>query len=160
MNERDQDAANLHVVLVCPEIHGNTGNAGRTCLAAGAQLHLVEPLGFSLDDKRVRRAGLDYWPRVAPEVWPGWQAFEVRMAEYGETFFFSSDGDRELWEVEFPRHSVLIFGRESVGLDASIRNKYAERQVKIPIFDPAIRSLNLSNAVAIVLYEVLRQHRA
>jgi tRNA (cytidine/uridine-2'-O-)-methyltransferase len=160
MIERHRGSANLHVVLVCPEIHGNTGNAGRTCLASGARLHLVEPLGFSLDDKRVRRAGLDYWARVNPEVWPSWQAFEAKMAHYGEPFFFSSDGERELWEIEFPRRSVLIFGRESVGLDPSIRKKYAGRQVRIPILDPGIRSLNLSNAVAIVLYEVLRQHRA
>ena len=83
--------ANLHVVLVEPEIHGNTGSSGRTCLAAGAQLHLVEPLGFSLDDARVKRAGLDYWPRVNPLIWPDWELLEKKLPEFGEPFFFSSD---------------------------------------------------------------------
>ena len=80
----------LHVVLVEPEIHWNTGNAGRTCLAAGAQLHLVGPLGFSLDDKEVRRAGLDYWPRVAPRVWPDWAAFERALPSLGTPFLFTA----------------------------------------------------------------------
>jgi len=149
--------ADIHVVFVCPEIHGNTGNSGRTCLATGAQLHLVEPLGFSLDDRRVRRAGLDYWERVRPQVWPDWPAFEQEMPRYGEPFFFTSEAPRELWDIEFPRRSVLVFGRESVGLDPEVREKYADRRVRIPMLDPGIRSLNLSNAVAIVLYEVLRQ---
>ena len=151
--------ADIHVVFVCPEIHGNTGNSGRTCLATGAQLHLVEPLGFSLDDRRVRRAGLDYWQRVRPEVWPDWPAFEKEMPRYGEPFFFTSEAPRELWDIAFPRRSVLIFGRESVGLEAEIREKYASRRVRIPMLDPGVRSLNLSNAVAIVLYEVLRQRK-
>ena len=80
----------LHVVLVEPEIHWNTGNAGRTCLAAGAQLHLVGPLGFSLEDKEVRRAGLDYWPRVAPRVWPDWAAFERALPSLGAPFLFTA----------------------------------------------------------------------
>jgi tRNA (cytidine/uridine-2'-O-)-methyltransferase len=160
MKESGDGPAGLHVVLVCPEIHGNTGNAGRTCLATGARLHLVEPLGFSLDDKRVRRAGLDYWRRVNPRVWPDWAAFESEMSRYGEPFFFSSDAKRELWDVDFPLRSLLVFGRESVGLPPEIREKYADRQVRIPMLDPGIRSLNLSNAVAIVLFEVLRQRRS
>ena len=106
----------LHVVLVEPEIHWNTGNAGRTCLAAGAQLHLVEPLGFSLDEREVRRAGLDYWQRVAPRVWPGWQALEAALPELGEPYFASPDAPRELWQVRYPEQTVLVFGRESVGL--------------------------------------------
>jgi tRNA (cytidine/uridine-2'-O-)-methyltransferase len=159
MKERDDLPADLHVVLVCPEIHGNTGNAGRTCLATGARLHLVEPLGFSLDDKRVRRAGLDYWPRVKPRVWRNWAALESEMSRYGEPFFFSSDAERELWDVDFPPRSMLVFGCESVGLPTEIREKYSDRQVRIPMLDSGIRSLNLSNAVAIVLFEVLRQRR-
>jgi len=91
--------ADLHVVLVEPEIHGNTGSSGRTCLAAGAQLHLVEPLGFSLDDARVKRAGLDYWPRVNPLVWPDWELLENKLPEFGEPFFFSSEGTRDYWDV-------------------------------------------------------------
>jgi len=89
----------LHVVLVEAEIHWNTGNVGRTCLAAGAQLHLVEPLGFSLDEREVRRAGLDYWPRVKPVVWPAWDALERELPALGEPYFFSPDAPRGLWDV-------------------------------------------------------------
>lgn len=147
----------LHVVLVEPEIHWNTGNAGRTCLAAGAQLHLVEPLGFSLDEREVRRAGLDYWPRVDPRLWPSWAAFEERMAELGEPFFFSAEATREFWSVEYPERTVLVFGKESVGLSAEIRERYRDRLLTIPMLDREIRSLNLSSAVALAAYEVLRQ---
>ncbi|MDY7094055.1 MAG: tRNA (cytidine(34)-2'-O)-methyltransferase [Acidobacteriota bacterium] len=149
----------LHVVLVHPEIHWNTGNAGRTCLAAGAQLHLVEPLGFDLDDRRVRRAGLDYWPRVAPRVWSGWPELEAELPALGEPFFFSADGERDLWEVSFPERPVLVFGRESVGLPAELREAYRDRLLRLPMADPQLRSLNLSTAVAVALYEVLRQRR-
>ena len=150
----------LHVVLVEPEIHGNTGNAGRTCLATGAQLHLVEPLGFELTDARVKRAGLDYWPRVDPRVWPGWGQFEPRLHEFGEPWFFSAEAEREYWDVEYPQNTVLVFGRESVGLAPRIREAHRDRLVRFPIHDPAVRSLNLANCVALACYEVLRQHRA
>jgi len=151
---------NLNVVLVHPEIHWNTGNAGRTCLAAGAQLHLVEPLGFSLDDREVRRAGLDYWPRVQPRIWPSWPALEAALPGLGEPFLFSPEAPRDLWSVAFPPRSVLVFGRESVGLGAFLRARHADRLVAIPMQDPALRSLNLSTAVGIALFEVLRQRRA
>jgi tRNA (cytidine/uridine-2'-O-)-methyltransferase len=150
--------ASVHVVLVQPEIHWNTGNAGRTCLAAGAQLHLVEPLGFRLDDKEVRRAGLDYWPRVDPKVWPSWEALESRLPELGTPFFFSAEGGRSLWSVPFPERVVLVFGRESVGLPKDVRERHASALVSIPMRDPALRSLNLSTCVGIAAYEVLRQH--
>src|SRR5258706_13617325 len=93
----------LHVVLVAPEIPWNTGNAGRTCLAVGAQLHLVEPLGFSLDDAHVRRAGLDYWPRVNPRVWASWADFERALLELGAPYFFSSHGARDFQAVSYAR---------------------------------------------------------
>ena len=147
----------LHVVLVEPEIHWNTGNAGRTCLAAGARLHLVEPLGFSLDEREVRRAGLDYWPRVAPTVWPGWEALEAALPGLGEPFFFSAEAPRGHWEVSYPERTVLVFGRESTGLPAELRERHRERLVAIPMADLELRSLNLSTAVAVALYEVLRQ---
>lgn len=147
----------LHVALVEPEIHWNTGNAGRTCLAAGAQLHLIEPLGFSLDEREVRRAGLDYWPRVDPRVWPSWSDFEARLPELGEPFFFSAEAGRDYWSVEYPGRTVLVFGRESVGLPAEIRERYRERLVRIPMLDAGLRSLNLSTSVALGLYEVMRQ---
>jgi tRNA (cytidine/uridine-2'-O-)-methyltransferase len=149
----------LHVVLVEPEIHGNTGNAGRTCLAAGAQLHLVEPLGFELTDARVKRAGLDYWPRVDPRVWASWDEFEPHIRDFGEPWFFSAEAEREYWDVEYSEDTVLVFGRESVGLAPRIREAHSDRLVRFPIHDPAVRSLNLANCVALACYEVLRQHR-
>ncbi len=147
----------LHVVLVEPEIHWNTGNAGRTCLAAGAQLHLVSPLGFSLDDKNVRRAGLDYWPRVHPQVWTDWAQLEAVLPSLGTPFFFTARGRRRFQEVPYPRPAVLIFGRESVGLPQDLLDRHAEATVTIPMRDPEVRSLNLSTSVALAAYEVRRQ---
>jgi tRNA (cytidine/uridine-2'-O-)-methyltransferase len=147
----------LHVVLVEPEIHWNTGNAGRTCLAVGAQLHLVAPLGFSLDDAHVRRAGLDYWPRVDPRLWPSWDAFEIALPELGAPFFFTSGGARPFQAVDYPRPAVLIFGRESVGLPPELLARHRERTVSIPMLDPELRSLNLSTSVALATYEARRQ---
>jgi tRNA (cytidine/uridine-2'-O-)-methyltransferase len=149
----------LHVVLVEPEIHWNTGNAGRTCLAAGARLHLVEPLGFSLGEREVRRAGLDYWPRVDLRVWPSWEEIEEQLPEMGEPFFFSTEAPRTFWDVSYPRRAVLVFGRESVGLPPQIRQRWRDRLVAIPMRDPGLRSLNLSTSVALALYEILRQRR-
>jgi tRNA (cytidine/uridine-2'-O-)-methyltransferase len=150
----------VQVVLVEPEIHWNVGNAGRTCLAVGAQLHLVKPLGFSLDDRQVRRAGLDYWEHVRPRVWSSFQEIEPQLADLGEPFFFSAREGPALWDVGFPRRVVFVFGRESVGLAPEIRERYRARLVQIPILDERVRSLNLSTSVALALYEVLRQRRA
>jgi len=147
------------VVLVEPEIHWNTGNAGRTCLAAGAQLHLIEPLGFSLADRELRRSGLDYWPRVKPRVWPSWPAFEPELGGLGEAWFISPEGERDLWDAAFGPPTVLLFGKETVGFAPELRERYRSRLLRIPMADPALRSLNLSTAVGIVLYEVLRQRR-
>ncbi len=154
------DLNDLHVILVEPEIHWNTGNAGRTCLAAGAQLHLVEPLGFSLGERELRRAGLDYWPRVAPRIWPRWEELEAALPELGEPFFFSAEAERPFWDVAYPSRVALVFGRESVGLPREIRERYRDRLVGIPMIDPELRSLNLSTSVGLALYEVLRQRRA
>ena len=149
----------LHVILVEPEIHWNTGNVGRTCLAAGAQLHLVEPLGFSLDEREVRRAGLDYWPRVKPVVWPAWDALERELPALGDPYFFSPDAPRELWDIRYPPRTTLVFGRESIGLPPELRERHRERLVRVPMRDAELRSLNLSTCVAVALYEVLRQRR-
>jgi tRNA (cytidine/uridine-2'-O-)-methyltransferase len=154
---RDAPSRSLHVALVEPEIHWNTGNAGRTCLAAGARLHLVAPLGFSLDDREVRRAGLDYWDRVDPRVWPSWEAFEAALPRLGEPFFASPDAGHDVWHVRYPERTVLVFGRESVGFPAPLRERYRDRLVRLPMHDPALRSLNVSTCVGIFLYEVLRQ---
>jgi tRNA (cytidine/uridine-2'-O-)-methyltransferase len=170
-----------HVVLVNPEIHWNTGNAGRTCLAAGAALHLVAPLGFSLDEREVKRAGLDYWPHVDLHTWPSWEEFETRMPELGTPFFFAPNAPMTLWDAPLatappaqtarPAQTaspeskaahpgvVLVFGRESDGLPAELLAKYADRVVSIPMVSTVVRSLNLSTSVAIALYEVMRQRR-
>jgi tRNA (cytidine/uridine-2'-O-)-methyltransferase len=152
----------MHVVLVHPEIHWNTGSAGRTCLAAGATLHLIEPLGFSLDDSRVKRAGLDYWEHVDLRVWPDWAAFEAQLPALGDPYFFSTKATRPFWDapVGTAKDAVLIFGRETAGLPAELHERYRDRFVTLPILSPRVRSLNLSNAVAVAVYEVLRQRRA
>jgi tRNA (cytidine/uridine-2'-O-)-methyltransferase len=151
-----------HVVLVQPEIHWNTGNAGRSCLAAGATLHLVRPLGFSLDEREVKRAGLDYWEYVDLRVWPDWEALEEELPAMGELWFFSTRASRQFWDAPLGNSAdvVLVFGRETGGLPEPLRQRYAERFVTMPILSPHVRSLNLSTCVGVALYEVLRQRRA
>jgi tRNA (cytidine/uridine-2'-O-)-methyltransferase len=149
----------LHVVLVEPEIHWNAGNVGRTCLAVGAQLHLVEPLGFSLDEKQVRRAGLDYWEHVRPRVWPSFDHLERQFPTLGEPFFFCPGADKTLWDASFSERTLLLFGRESQGFSDAIRARYRERLLDIPMRDGRVRALNLSTCVGIAVYEVLRQRR-
>lgn len=147
----------LHVVLVHPEIHWNTGNAGRSCLAAGATLHLIEPLGFSLSEREVRRAGLDYWEHVDLRVWPDWVSFARVLPSLGTPFFFSTKAKGLYWEAAFPDDCVLVFGRETGGLPEEIHQRFVDRMYRMPIHSPHVRSLNLSTAVGIALYEVLRQ---
>jgi len=152
----------IHVVLVHPEIHWNTGNAGRTCLAAGAILHLIEPLGFSLEERQVKRAGLDYWEHVNLRVWPDWDTFERELPALGAPWFFSTKAERLLWEAPLggTENAVLIFGRETGGLPAEIHERYSDRFLRMPIRSPRVRSLNLSTSVGIAVYEVLRQRQS
>jgi tRNA (cytidine/uridine-2'-O-)-methyltransferase len=152
----------IHVVLVHPEIHWNTGNAGRSCLAVGATLHLIEPLGFSLDERQVRRAGLDYWEHVDLRVWPRWGEFEAALPSLGEPFFFSTKGSTAMWDAPLGAAPdiVLIFGRETGGLPPDVVERHRDRLLSLPILSPQVRSLNLSTCVGIALYEVLRQRRA
>ena len=154
------EGPDLHVVLVEPEIHWNAGNTGRTCLAAGAQLHLVEPLGFSLDDRQVRRAGLDYWPRVQPRVWSSWAELQDALPTLGEPFFVTPEAERDHWAPRYPRPTVLLFGRESVGFAPEIRARYRDHAVRLPMIDPELRSVNVSTCAGVVLYEVRRQWAA
>lgn len=151
----------IHIVLVHPEIHWNTGNAGRTALAAGATLHLIEPLGFSLDEREVKRAGLDYWEHVDVRVWPSWEAFEAELPTLGEPWFFSTKATQLYWDAPLgdAGHVVLVFGRETGGLPQELHDKYRGRFVAMPIHSPKVRSLNLSTSVALAVYEVLRQRR-
>jgi tRNA (cytidine/uridine-2'-O-)-methyltransferase len=152
----------IHVVLVHPEIHWNTGNAGRTCLAVGATLHLVQPLGFSLEEREVKRAGLDYWEHVDLRVWQDWDSLERELPRLGEPYFFSTRASRVLWDAPLATadNVVLIFGRETGGLPSELHAKYRDRFYAMPIESPRVRSLNLSTSVGIALYEVLRQRRA
>jgi len=145
------------IVLLEPEIAWNTGNAGRSCLAFGARLHLVGPLGFSLDEKRVRRAGLDYWRHVDPEVHESWETYEPRLDDLPDAYFLSAEAPRTLADVELGPANTFVFGKESVGLAAELRERYAERLVRLPILDERIRSLNVSTCVGIVLYEAWRR---
>jgi tRNA (cytidine/uridine-2'-O-)-methyltransferase len=146
---------------VNPEIHWNTGNTGRTCLATGATLHLVKPLGFSLDEREVKRAGLDYWEHVNPIVWADWAAFEVALPSLGAPFFFSTKATRPYWDAPLGASGdvVLVFGRETGGLAPDLHARYANRFVGTPIHSAHVRSLNLSTSVAMAVYEVLRQRR-
>jgi len=154
-------SSSLHVVLVHPEIHWNTGNAGRTCLATGATLHLIEPLGFSLGEREVKRAGLDYWEHVDLRVWANWEGFEVVMPSLGDPWFFSTKGRQAFWDAPMGtgKGAVLVFGRETAGLPPSLHERYADRFVTMPMHAEQIRSLNLSTSVGIAVYEVLRQRR-
>jgi tRNA (cytidine/uridine-2'-O-)-methyltransferase len=151
----------MHVVLVHPEIHWNTGNAGRTCLAVGAALHLIEPLRFSLDEKQVKRAGLDYWDSVDLHVWPDWPSFERALPALGEPYFFSTRASRTLWDAPLGESAdvVLVFGRETGGLPDDLHERYRDHFVGMPMLSPHVRSLNLSTSIGIAAYEVLRQRR-
>jgi tRNA (cytidine/uridine-2'-O-)-methyltransferase len=145
-----------HVVLVSPDIHWNTGNIGRTCLGAETTLHLIRPLGFSLDSRWVKRAGLDYWQHVDLKLWDDFQAFLKTMApEKNEIFLFSKKGARPFWSMPTLERMFLLFGSETKGLPSSILDTYPDAVYSIPI-TRHIRSLNLSSAVGIVLFETLR----
>jgi tRNA (cytidine/uridine-2'-O-)-methyltransferase len=148
-----------HVVLVAPEIHWNTGNIGRTCLGAGACLHLVRPLGFSLGSREIKRAGLDYWPKVDLRVWEDFSQMRQSMGmDPAQTAVFTKSGGRDLWEMPSARRLFLVFGSETRGLPDSLLRRFRHCTYRIPISN-AIRSLNLSTAVGIALYESLRPDR-
>ncbi|GBC62787.1 tRNA methyltransferase [Desulfonema ishimotonii] len=145
-----------HIVLVAPEVHWNTGNIGRTCLGAGAFLHLIRPLGFSLESRQVRRAGLDYWPRVKLSVWDHFEAFERALApQAGEVALFAKKGAQSFRAMPHLPRAFLIFGSETAGLPEPLLSRYADATYHIPISDE-IRCLNLSTSVGIALYESLR----
>lgn len=149
----------LHVVLVTPEIPGNTGTVGRLCVATGARLHLVEPLGFSIDDKAVRRAGLDYWKHVDLRVHADWKACKAAIDVPPDRWtFLTTHAERPYTAVGWREGDVLVFGRETVGLGPALLSEAGPRACTIPFSGP-VRSLNLSTAVGIVVYEALRQTR-
>ena len=145
----------FNVVMVHPEIPHNTGSAGRLALATGARLHLVKPLGFDIDASAVKRAGLDYWDDVDLVVWESWEDFETSLAEDARLFCLTTKASKAHWDVEFKKGDYLLFGRETKGLEAEIRERY--EGLKIPMVEGGTRSLNLATSVAIVLYEGCRQ---
>lgn len=146
----------LQVVLVEPEIPANTGNVSRTCVVTGCQLHLVRPLGFSLEDRYLRRAGLDYWPQLDPSVHVDWEACR-RTLGARPLWLFTAAGTARYADVRFGPGDALVFGRESCGLPPALLDAHPDRRVRLPM-RPGQRSLNLSNAVAVAVYEALRQN--
>lgn len=147
--------AHLHIALVEPEIPPNTGNTARLCLAIGATLHLVGPLGFVIDDKHLRRAGMDYWHECDVRQWPSIKAFLEGMP-VERMHFFTTKAVRSHWEASYREGDILVFGRESRGLPESLLQSHPEQTVRIPMRENA-RSLNLATAVGIAAYEALRQ---
>lgn len=145
----------LHVALIQPLIPPNTGNIARLCAATDTALHLIEPLGFSLDAAELRRAGLDYWDAVDLWVHPGWAAFRDAISRE-RCLYFSSHADGLLWDAPFGANSCLVFGNETDGMPERILAKHPERCYRIPM-GGRVRSLNLATAVGIVLYEALRR---
>lgn len=145
----------MHIVLVEPEIPGNTGNIARLCAATGASLHLVRPLGFSVDDRYLKRAGLDYWHLVDIHYY---DSVEEVLAAYPDAprFLLTTHAHRSYTRVEYTKDSLLIFGKESAGLPEAFRMAHEDECIRIPMV-PEARSLNLANSVSIVLYEALRQ---
>ncbi|WP_299683938.1 tRNA (cytidine(34)-2'-O)-methyltransferase [uncultured Dokdonia sp.] len=146
----------LNIVLIHPEIPNNTGNIGRLALGSGCRLHLVKPLGFEITDTRLKRAGLDYWQHLSVTYYDSIDDFFEKHAEAKFTFL-SSHGAKFHYDIPFEENLFLVFGKESKGLPKEITSKYSDSLYKIPLYSEHIRSLNLANAVGIVVYEGIRQ---
>jgi tRNA (cytidine/uridine-2'-O-)-methyltransferase len=147
----------FNVVLVEPEIPPNTGNVGRLCLATGSTLHLVKPFGFRLDDKQLKRAGLDYWHEVALKTWGSFDELQHAQPDQTRYFFLTTKTDRAYFDVKFRPGDFLVFGRETKGLPENLLAEKEQDCLTIPM--EGTRSLNLATAVAIVLFEAVRQQR-
>jgi tRNA (cytidine/uridine-2'-O-)-methyltransferase len=147
----------MHVVLLEPEIPPNTGNVARLCAATKTKLDLIEPFGFKLDDAQLKRAGMDYWQHVEWRRWANWNAFEKTLPASAQLWFIESNGPRLYMEARFQPDDYLVFGRETAGLPKKLLEANRDRWLRIPMFNPEARSLNLSNCVALVLFEALRQ---
>lgn len=148
--------AHLNIVLHEPEIPANTGNIGRTCVATGTRLHLIKPLGFDISDKAVKRAGLDYWPKLDVTVYESYEDFLERNPG-AKIYYATTKGPQTYVDVQYEEDCFIMFGKESAGIPEEILVEYEPTCIRIPML-PQIRSLNLSNSVAIVLYEALRQN--
>jgi tRNA (cytidine/uridine-2'-O-)-methyltransferase len=147
----------MNIVLVEPEIPPNTGNVARLCAVTNSTLHLIEPFGFKLDDAQLKRAGMDYWQQVKWQRWAGWRAFQQQLPPAARLWFIESDGPKKYSEVAFAPEDYLVFGRETAGLPKALLAENPAHWLRVPMFNAASRSLNLSNCVALVLYEALRQ---
>lgn len=147
----------MHLVLLEPEIPPNTGNIARLCAATRTELHLIEPLGFRLDDATLRRAGMDYWRQVTWTRWPDWPTFEHALPGGAVCWLIESGGPRRYTEAQFGSGDYLVFGRETAGLPSALLERHADHWLRIPMFHAESRSLNLSNCAALVLFEALRQ---
>jgi tRNA (cytidine/uridine-2'-O-)-methyltransferase len=147
----------MNIVLVEPEIPPNTGNVARLCAATNSRLHLIEPFGFKLNDTQLKRAGMDYWQHVEWKRWPNWNAFYASLPTSARLWFIESNGPRLYSEARFAPHDYLVFGRETAGLPKQLLNQNRDYWLRIPMFNAKARSLNLSNCVALVLFEALRQ---
>jgi len=147
----------VNLVLVEPEIPPNTGNVARLCAATNTRLHLIEPLGFMLDDRQLKRAGMDYWRHVQWTRWPDWAAFTGALPPEARLWFIESGGPQLYSEVRYQADDYLVFGRETAGLPARLLEPNRDRWLRLPMFNQDARSLNLSNCAAIVLFEALRQ---
>ena len=147
----------MRIVLVEPEIPPNTGNVARLCAATCSELHLIEPLGFKLDDAQLKRAGMDYWQHVQWHRWPNWAAFHRRLPSGARLWYIESNGPRVYTQATFEPVDFLVFGRETAGLPHRLLEANRECWLRIPMFNAKARSLNLSNCVALVLFEALWQ---
>jgi tRNA (cytidine/uridine-2'-O-)-methyltransferase len=147
----------MHIVLVEPEIPPNTGNVARLCAATCSRLDLIEPFGFEIDDTRLKRAGMDYWQHVEWRRWANWTVFHEHLPAGARLWFVESNGPRRYTEAEFRPEDYLVFGRETAGLPRKLLEDNRDAWLRIPMFNPRARSLNLSNCVALVLFEALRQ---
>jgi tRNA (cytidine/uridine-2'-O-)-methyltransferase len=147
----------MNIVLLEPEIPPNTGNIARLCAATKTSLHLIEPLGFQLDDVQLKRAGMDYWQQVEWRRWPSWKAFDDALPDSARLWFIESNGPQLYTDVSYLPGDYLVFGRETAGLPRSLLQTRSEHWLRIPMFNPKARSLNLSNCVALALFEALRQ---
>tara|TARA_X000000368_G_C22870152_1_gene640546 strand:+ start:306 stop:758 length:453 start_codon:yes stop_codon:yes gene_type:complete len=145
----------FNIVLVEPEIPTNTGNIGRLSLASGSALHLVKPFGFELNDKRLKRAGLDYWKHISINIYENIEDFYLKNKE-ANMVYFSSSATKNYTSINFQDNMFFLFGKESVGLSKEIISNNLDKLYKIPIYTKHVRSLNLANAVSIVIYEALR----
>ena len=147
------------IVLVQPEIPGNTGAVGRTCVALDMELVLIHPLGFEISDRRVKRSGLDYWHHIRLVEFPSWEAFMAERAPRGDQMFlFEEFAQRSFYEPDYPADAYLVFGRETKGIPVPILDEHRDALVKLPMRSDRVRSLNLANTVAAAAYQAVRAH--